>query len=91
MANRIGQSQKLVKQNRKVPDSTTNPSNASSTTSNIRKKLNENTDIISKESLTDERDSSTNSAAHNSLLILFKLNLYPSHTQKHDDYKYLCW
>ena len=45
MANGIGQSHKLGKQNRNRPVSTTDPSNESPTTSNCHELFNENTYI----------------------------------------------
>ena len=48
MANRIGRAHKLGKQNRQRPDSTTDSSNAPSTTSNCNETTDLNNDITSK-------------------------------------------
>ena len=57
MAYGIGQTQKLGKQNRKRLDNTTDPYSAPSTPSYRYDKLNENTDIPSKKSLTSQTHS----------------------------------
>ena len=48
MAYKIGQSHKIGKQNRKLPDNTTDTSSAPSTPSDSYNKLDGNTDITSK-------------------------------------------
>ena len=90
MAYRIGRYHKIRKKNKRVLYNTPNTSSTPSTPSYSYNKLNENTDITSKKSLTTETHSRTIFSLEDKPSDIIQKICIQHILKRHVDFKYLC-